>query len=232
VPAAAVARLRKSLRSAARWWEDQSSVATVNPGTSTGDDRRVCSNRVLHGHLLGLAADLVAVTVARLAVDHRAASRSGTNDAGVGVDDVVEARGTGYKRTCYTAPGLLSCRRRANLDHHARRADPREHGRQAARSERDRPERASELYAESAASAPPRAALLTRERKLLSSNGGRDTRLDLGRGFVSWPRIGQPLPARYPLDVSPREGPRSSRVSRPPLETANSARGDLPGCPG
>jgi len=160
VPAAAVARLRKSLRSAARWWEDQSSVATVNPGTSTGDDRRVCSNRVLHGHLLGLAADLVAVTVARLAVDHRAASRSGTNDAGVGVDDVVEARGTGYKRTCYTAPGLLSCRRRANLDHHARRADPREHGRQAARSERDRPERASELYAESAASAPPRAALL------------------------------------------------------------------------
>jgi hypothetical protein len=53
----------------------------------------------------------------------------------------------------------------------------------------------------------------------LSSNGGSDTRLDLGRGPVSWPahRAAPGLPAVSSM-LSPREGPRSSRVSLPPFE--------------
>ena len=57
----------------------------------------------------------------------------------------------------------------------------------------------------------------------MSSNGGSGTRLDLGRGLVSWPahRAASGLPAVSSM-LSPREGPRSSRVSLPPLETAPS----------
>ena len=47
----------------------------------------------------------------------------------------------------------------------ARRAGPREHGRQASRSERDRPERASGLVCESATSAPPQAAFRSHRAK-------------------------------------------------------------------
>ena len=48
---------------------------------------------------------------------------------------------------------------RPTRHHRARRADPREHGRQAARSKRDRPERASE-WTPDASTAPPQAASL------------------------------------------------------------------------
>ena len=67
------------------------------------------------------------------------------------------------------------------------------------------------------------AAFLTELAKgTLSSNGGSDTRLDLGRGLVSWPahRAAPGLPAVSSM-LSPCEGPRSSRVSLPPLETAH-----------
>ncbi len=59
------------------------------------------------------------------------------------------------------ADGEIACRcgdRCASGDYRRRMAGPREHGRQAARSQRDRPEWAGYMSTDSAKSTPPQAA--------------------------------------------------------------------------
>jgi hypothetical protein len=97
--------------------------------------------RLFPGHPLVPAADLVAVTMSGLAVGHRVAARSGLDIDGVTWTIPGAREGLAPPPAAFAAaPGPLS-REAAlmSIDHRARRADPREHGRQAARSERDRP---------------------------------------------------------------------------------------------
>jgi hypothetical protein len=61
-----------------------------------------------------------------------------------------------------SAPGV-------RVDHCARRAGPREHGRQAAPSKRDRPGGHASRTTDLATPAPPQGGALTRERKLLTA---------------------------------------------------------------
>ena len=97
---------------------------------------------------LVVLAYLVVVERSRLAAGHRAATRSGLDRAGAAW--TITGRGEGTTRPV-TAPGSpyggRQCRPAAVLVAviRARRAGPREHGRQAARSERDQPGRAPEM---------------------------------------------------------------------------------------
>jgi hypothetical protein len=87
------------------------------------------------------------------------------------------------------------------------------------RGRRDRPRQAGSITATARRNSIPRifttiefkacvSELISRcaQRKNLSSNGGRDTGFDLGRGLVSWPCIGQPLACPLVARCEPSRG--------------------------
>jgi hypothetical protein len=112
---------------------------------------------LLPGRPLVLAAELVAAAMSRLAAGHRMAVRSGLD-----IDDATwtlrgHMRGWPAPPESEMHPRISLRLRRSwlNISYCARRAGPREHGRQAARSVRDRPGGQASHMTDSAMSAPP-----------------------------------------------------------------------------